>query len=405
LEPFGRYIIGFGVAAPFATFPRSSITVVDAGACDVSAAGPAGSTGAHGRRLSAGDAGCGRGEDIVKTAEGRSIDGYTLTNGSMEVVAIPYGAILASIRTPDRSGRLADIVLGFDTLDGYLTRNRYFGAVVGRFANRIARGRFSLDGQAVQLATNKGGHHLHGGVRGFDKVIWSGERVDRGGAVGVVFTYTSPDGEEGYPGTLRATVAYTLTSDNALAIDYTAATDKTTIVNLTNHSYFNLAGEGSGDVLRHEVTLHADRFTPVDDAMIPTGELLPVDGTPFDFRTPTALGARIDADDPQLRIAGGYDHNFVLNGAGLRPVARVVDPASGRTLRVETTEPGVQLYTGNKLRGEVGKQGHVYAPRAAFCLETQHFPDSPNHPEFPSTTLRPGETYRSRTVFTFGIAP
>ena len=335
-----------------------------------------------------------------------SVGDFTLRNGAVEVVAIAYGAILVSIRTPDRSGRLADIVLGFDAVDDYRARNRYFGAVVGRYANRIAQGRFVLDGRPIQLATNSSGQHLHGGVKGFDKVVWSAERVDRAGEAGVLFTYVSGDGEEGYPGTLHVSVQYTLTQDHALIVDYTATPDKPTIVNLTNHSYFNLAGEGRGDVTGHVVFIDADRYTPVDEAMIPTGVLASVAGTPFDFRKPAAIGARIDADDPQLKIAGGYDHNFVLNGgSGLHRAAHVVEPTTGRTLQVETTEPGVQFYTGNKLKGEAGKQGHPYGVRSAFCLETQHFPDSPNQPSFPSTILRPGDTFRSTTVFTFGVAP
>ncbi len=341
------------------------------------------------------------------TTDGAAVDVFTLTNpAGIEVRAASYGATLLSIRTPDRNGRLADIVLGFDSLDGYLGRSRYFGALVGRYGNRIAGGRFMLDGQTIQLPINSGTNHIHGGVKGFDKVLWLGELFERDGSVGVTFTYTSRDGEEGYPGTLKATVTYTLMPQDALAVDYWATTDKPTIVNLTQHSYFNLAGEGQGDVLSHDVTLNADRFTPVDAAMIPTGELAAVAGTPFDFRTSTAIGARIDADHLQLKLAGGYDHNFVLNvGIGLRLAARVVEPASGRTLQVDTTEPGVQCYTGNKLTGAAGKAGHVYGPRSGFCLETQHFPDSPNRPDFSSSILRPSDTYCSKTVFIFGVRP
>jgi len=353
---------------------------------------------------------------VRTTTRDRTVDQFVLANGYVEVVAMTYGAILVSIRTPDRHGRVADVSLGFDTLDDYRTRNRYFGAVVGRYGNRIAGGRLTLDGRVVQLAANKGGHHLHGGVKGFDKVVWTGERIDRDGDVGVALRYKSTDGEESYPGTLHASVTYTLTPRNELVIEYAAVSDAPTIVNLTNHSYFNLSGEGSDDVLRHEVTIDADSYTPVDATMIPTGEIAPVAGTPFDFRTPVAIGARIDSDDPQLRVAGGYDHNFVLNGyragagtaddpGALHRCARVVDPASGRTLQVDTTEPGVQFYTGNKLAGDTGKSGHPYGARSAFCLETQHYPDSPNHPNFPSTILRPGQQYRSRTVFVFGVAP
>jgi aldose 1-epimerase len=338
------------------------------------------------------------------TADGHPVELFTLTSPTgIEVRTISYGAILVSISTPDRTGRIADIALGFDSLDGYLTRSRYFGAVVGRYGNRIAGARFPLDGRTVELAINSGTNHIHGGVKGFDKVVWRGEPFVRDGAMGVTFSYTSPDGEEGYPGTLHTTVTYTLTR-NELVADYAATTDKTTIVNLTQHSYFNLVGEGHDTVAGHEVMLNADRFTPVDAAMVPTGELAPVDGTPFDFRTPTAIGARIDADHPQLKLALGYDHNFVLNGdPGLHLAARVVEPTTGRTLQVDTTEPGVQFYSGNKLAGVAGKAGHSYGPRSGFCLETQHFPDSPNQPHFPSTVLRPGATYRSTTVFTFGV--
>lgn len=339
--------------------------------------------------------------------DGAPVDLFTLTNpAGLEVRAISYGAVLVSIRTPDRTGRLADIVLGFDALDGYLTRSRYFGALVGRYGNRIANGRFTIDGRTFQLATNNGTNHLHGGVKGFDKVLWKGEPFERDGNIGVTFTYTSRDGEEGYPGTLRTSVTYSLTPRNELIVDYTATTDKPTIVNLTQHSYFNLAGEGHGDVGRHELMLNADRFTPVDAGMIPTGELAPVAGTPFDFRTATSIGARIGADHQQLKFGDGYDHNYVLNGGpGLHLAARVVEPSSGRTMQVDTTEPGVQFYSGNKLTDAVGKAGHVYGPRTGFCLETQHFPDSPNKSNFPSTILRPGDTYRSKTVFTFGVRP
>ncbi len=339
--------------------------------------------------------------------DGTAVDLFTLTNGNgVEVRVITYGAIVVSIKTPDRGGRLADVVLGFDELASYLTRSRFFGAVVGRYGNRIAKGQFTIDGHTFHLATNNGENHLHGGVKGFDKVVWRAEPFDRGGEVGVGLTYTSPDGEEGYPGALHAAVAYTLTARNELSVEYTATTDKTTHVNLTQHSYFNLAGEGNGTILQHRVTLDADRFTPVDAGMIPTGELASVDRTPFDFRTPTAIGARIDRDHAQLRLADGYDHNFVLNRAGgMHHAARVVEPTSGRTLDVATTEPGVQFYTGNRLTGDTGKAGHAYGPRSGFCLETQHFPDSPNKPNFPSTVLRPGDTYRTRTVFTFGVQP
>jgi aldose 1-epimerase len=344
-----------------------------------------------------------------ETKEGVAVEVFTLTNArGMEVRAISYGAIITAIRVPDRAGKLDDVVLGFDTIDGYLGTHPYFGAVVGRYGNRIAKGQFRLDGNTYQLATNNAPNHLHGGVKGFDKAVWRGEPVGpRDDRVGVVFRHTSPDGEEGYPGMLTATVTYTLTPSNEIVIDYEATTVKSaTPVNLTQHSYFNLAGAGSGDILRHRLTIDADRFTPVDQTLIPTGELAPVAGTPFDFRQPAAIGARIDADDPQLKNAGGYDHNFVLNhsGSGLAHAAHLEDPSSGRTLDVATTEPGVQFYTGNFLDGTItGKGGRVYARRNGLCLETQHFPDSPNHPDFPSTILRPGDRLQSKTVFAFGV--
>jgi aldose 1-epimerase len=293
------------------------------------------------------------------------------------------------------------VVLGFERLEDYLTKSRYFGAVVGRYGNRIANGRFTLDGRTFQLATNNGPNHLHGGIRGFDKVVWKGEPFERGGDAGVVFTYRSADGEEGYPGTLSARVTYTLSSRSELIVEYEATTDKATPVNLTQHMYFNLAG--AGDILQHQLTLEADRYVPVDDTLIPVGELTPVEGTPFDFRRPAAIGARIDGDHEQLRRAKGYDHTFVLSpvftGPTLHHAARVVEPSTGRTLDVVTTQPGVQFYSGNSL--DAAANG--FARRAGFCLETQHFPDSPNQPAFPSTILRPGGRYASKTVFTFGV--
>jgi aldose 1-epimerase len=350
---------------------------------------------------------------VTETQFGTMPDGvrvvlYTLTNSSgMEVRLISYGAIIASIRVPDRNGRLDDVVTGHDNLEGYLTKSRFFGAVVGRYGNRIAGGRFTLDGRMYQLAQNNGPNHLHGGPKGFDKVVWSGAASEDPRGPSVTFARKSPDGEEGYPGNLTVRITYTLTARNELIVDYSATTDKPTPINLTQHSYFNLAGDGSGDVLNHRLTLYADRYTPVDAGQIPTGELASVEGTPFDFRQETPIGARIDADHEQIRLGMGYDHNFVLtrSGPGLAPAARVVEPGTGRTLQVATTEPGVQFYSGNKLDGSlVGKGGHVYCTRTGFCLETQHFPDSPNRPEFPSTILRPGEEYRSTTVFTFGLS-
>jgi aldose 1-epimerase len=342
---------------------------------------------------------------FATTPAGQPVELFTLTNPrGMEVRAITYGGIILSLRTPDRDGRLGDIVLGYDSLDGYLRKTPYFGAIIGRYGNRIAGGRFTLDGRTYPLATNDGPNHLHGGVRGFDKVVWAGEPLDTDSAVGVVFTYASPDGEEGYPGTLHARVTYTLTDDGRLIVDYRATTDQATPVNFTQHTYFNLAG--AGDILGHELMIVADRYTPVDATLIPTGELASVEGTPFDFRTPTTIGARIGADHVQLRNGLGYDHNFVLDrdGPGLMHAARVVEPTSGRTLDVWTTEPGLQFYSGNFLDGSItGKGGRVYAHRTGFCLETQHFPDSPNQPAFPTTIVRPGEEYRSRTVIGFGV--
>jgi aldose 1-epimerase len=323
----------------------------------------------------------------------------------VEVRAITYGGIITSLRVPDRNGKLEDVALGFDNLEGYLKNPPFFGAIIGRYGNRIAKGQFTLDGKTYSLAINNPPNHLHGGVKGFDKVVLSAEPFKKDDAVGIVFTHTSPDGDEGYPGTLSLRVTYTLTAGNELEVDYEATTDKATPINLTQHTYFNLAGEGSGDVLEHQLTIHASRYTPVDSTLIPTGELAPIEGTPLDFRTPTAVGARINDNHQQIRYGNGYDHNFVIDrsGEGLVSAARVVEPTSGRVLEVSTTEPGMQFYTGNFLNGLMGKSGHIYAQRTGFCLETQHFPDSPNKPEFPNTILRPGETYRSKTVFAFSV--
>src|SRR5438552_3448705 len=335
------------------------------------------------------------------------VDLYTITNAhGMELRVTNYGGIIVSLRVPDKNGSVADVVLGYDNLDGYAKNPAYFGAIVGRYANRIANGAFTLDGAVYQLAKNNGPNSLHGGLKGFDKVIWHAEPFTNEQGSGLILTYTSKDGEEGYPGNLKTKVTYTLTDQNELRIDYEATTDKATPVNLTSHSYFNLAGEGNGDILKHELMLNADRFTPVDQTLIPTGELRPVQGTPLDFTKSTPIGARINDSYEQLLIGHGYDHNFVLNRKrdGLELVARVYEPNSGRVLEVYTTEPGVQLYTGNFLDGTItGKHGHVYHKHAAVCLETQHFPDSPNHPNFPSTILRPGQTYQSRTVYKFSI--
>lgn len=339
--------------------------------------------------------------DFGKTRTGEAVHIYTLTNRhGVEARITNFGAIVVSLKTPDRKGVLADIVLGHDTLESYVTNNSpHFGAVVGRYGNRIGKARFQLGGVEYTLAKNNGENSLHGGTRGFDKVVWTPRELPDGR---LELTYLSKDGEEGYPGNLRSTVMYTLTDDNDLKIDYAASTDKDTVLNLTNHSYFNL--RGAGDILSHRVTLNADRYTPVDAGLIPTGELRAVAGTPFDFRQPTAIGARIDQNDEQLKIGKGYDHNWVLNrdGAGLKLAARVEETSSGRVLEVHTTEPGVQFYTGNFLDGSIkGKGGKVYGHRYGFCLETQHFPDSPNKPKFPSTVLRPGQQFQSSTVFRF----
>ena len=345
-------------------------------------------------------------EPFGKMPDGRAVERFTLTNANgVELKAISYGGIITSLRVPDRNGRLDDIVLGFDNLESYLKDDPFFGAIIGRYGNRIAKGAFTLDGQTYKLATNNGPNHLHGGNKGFDKVLWTAEPV--AGRNAIAFSRTSPDGEEGYPGNLRVQVTYTLTDANELIVDYRATTDKATPVNLTQHSYFNLAGQASGDILGHQLMLNADRYTPVDDTLIPTGELAPVAGTPFDFRKPTAIGARIDQADAQLKNGKGYDHNWVLNrtGSGRQLAARVVEPKTGRTMEIATTEPGIQFYSGNFLDGTLtGKAGAVYKHRTGFCLETQHYPDSPNQPKFPSTTLRPGSEYRTSTVFTFGIA-
>ncbi|HEX6559040.1 MAG TPA: aldose epimerase family protein [Longimicrobiales bacterium] len=342
------------------------------------------------------------------TADGRAIDSYTLRNAhGIEMRVTNYGGVITSLKTPDRSGRLDDIVLGFDSLAPYLAGTPYFGAIIGRYGNRIANGTFQLDGQTYTLAKNNGPNHLHGGVRGFDKVVWTAEPFERAAERGLIFRYTSPDGEEGYPGTLNATVTYTLNDNDQLVVEYHATTDKATPVNLTQHSYFNLAGAGNGDILKHELMIAASRFTPVDSTLIPTGQIVSVEGTPFDFRSPTAIGARINNADPQLKNGGGYDHNFVLDrkGRDLELAARVTEPTTGRTLEIRTTEPGIQFYSGNFLDGTIkGKAGKVYPYRGGFCLETQHYPDSPNQPSFPSTILHPGEEYRTRTVFTFGVA-
>ncbi len=340
-----------------------------------------------------------------KTAAGRNVDIYTLTNDKgVEARIMNYGGIVVSLKVPDNKGRMGDVVLGFDDLESYLTKNPYFGCIVGRYGNRIAKGRFTLDGKEYKLAANNGENHLHGGLRGFDKQLWKAKPFTTKQGPALELRYVSKDGEDGYPGRLSVTVVYTLTSDNSLRIDYTATTDQATVVNLTNHSYFNLAG--SGDILNHQLIINADRFTPVDAGLIPTGELRSVKGTPFDFTTPHSIGERIAAPDEQLVVGRGYDHNFVLNNwdRTLRQQIRVYEPTSGRVLEVFTTEPGVQFYSGNFLDGTLtGKGGRGYQQRSGFCLETQHFPDSPNHPNFPTTTLKKGETYRTTTLYRFSV--
>jgi len=330
---------------------------------------------------------------------------FTLTSaGGVAVAVTNYGGIIMSVLAPDRHGHLADVVLGHDTVDRYRENPAYLGAIIGRYANRIAGGRFDLDGRTCHLVANDGNHSLHGGRHGFDQAIWAAEPFHEPGAAGVVLSRVSPDGEEGYPGDLRTQVTYTLSDRNELAVEYLATTDRPTPVNLSQHSYFNLAG--AGDILGHVLEISAEAITPVDATMIPTGELRPVAGTPFDFRQPTRVGERIAAADPQIERGRGYDHNFVLarNGAGLVRAARLLEPVSGRTLEVFTTEPGMQLYTGNHLDGRItGKGGRVFGRYAGLCLETQHFPDSPNQPGFPSTILRPGVVFRSTTVFRLGV--
>ena len=342
---------------------------------------------------------------LGRTADDQLVELIKLRNSSgIEIDVITYGGIITKLRTPDRTGQFDDIVLGFDDFAPYETKSPYFGCLIGRYCNRIAKGAFTLDGKPYKLATNNDQNHLHGGVKGWDKRLWKAETFQDGQGVGVKLRYTSADGEEGYPGTVNALVTYRLNDQNQLIVDYFATTDKPTIINLTQHSYFNLAGAKANDILGHELVLNADRYTPVDPTLIPTGELASVEGTPFDFRRPHAIGARIGQSDEQLVRGKGYDHNWVLTrqGEGLSVAARVVEPITGRKMEISTTEPGIQFYSGNFLDGTVtGKGGRVYAHRSGFCLETQHYPDSPNRPTFPSTVLRPGQEYKSQTVFTF----
>jgi aldose 1-epimerase len=352
-----------------------------------------------------------RAEEVGVLADGTMVHRWTLAGDRMTVRVLTYGGIVQSIEVPDRDGRQANVALGFAGLDAYVAGNRpYFGAVIGRYANRIAGGRFTLDGRTHRLPVNDPPNSLHGGTEGFDRRVWAATAAGGDDAAGVELAYTSPDGEMGYPGTLAVRVRYTLGPGDELRIDYRATTDAPTVVNLTNHSYFNLAGEAAGSIAGHLLQLHADYFTPTDATSIPTGEVAPVAGTPFDFTSPHAIGERIDADDEQLRFGLGYDHNLVLRdppaGGALAPAARVQDPASGRVLEVATSEPGVQLYSGNHLDGTlVGPGGAAYGPRAGFALETQQFPDSPNRPGFPSTVLQPGQRYRSATVYRFSVSP
>lgn len=345
-------------------------------------------------------------QSFGKTAAGEQVDLYTLKNvHGMEAKITNYGGIVVSLTAQDRNGAFADVVLGFNDLESYLTKNDpYLGAIIGRYGNRIAKGRFKLNGVEYKLAVNNGENHLHGGIKGFDKVVWTGREMRTPNGPAVVLTYLSKDGEEGYPGNLRARVTYTLTNNNELRIDYSATSDKATVINLTHHSYFNFHGEGTGDILDHRVTINANRFVPTDAGSIPTGELSRVTGTPFDFLKAEAIGARINQDHEQLKFGNGYDHTWVISGRPgvLRLAATASEPTSGRRMEVWTTEPGVQFYTGNFLNGSLtGKSGKPYPRRSGFCLETQHYPDSPNQPSFPTTTLRRGATYRSTTIYRF----
>ncbi len=343
------------------------------------------------------------------TSKGVAIDEYTLTNsGGTEVKIITFGAVVTSIRTPDLRGQLDNVVLGLPGLAEYEAKTTYLGATIGRYGNRIAGGKFTLNGETYTLPQNNGTNSLHGGTVGFDHQPWAGEPIQTDSIVGVRLTLTSPDGDQGYPGTLLVTVVYTLDDDNALTISYTATTDKPTVINLTNHSFFNLAGNGSGPIYDHYLRLFANRYTPVNEALIPTGELAFVEGTPFDFRSPMRIGEGIRSPHPQMVLGHGYDHNFVLarpNDNSLAQAARLIEPLSGRTMDVLTTEPAIQFYSGNFLDGTtVGSSGGTYRQGDGLCLETQHYPDSPNQPEFPSTALVPGDTYQTTTVYRFGVA-
>ncbi len=343
-------------------------------------------------------------ESFGKTTDGKNVDIYTLVNkNGCEVRITNYGGIIVSLKVPDKNGNLGDVMLGYDSVEQYIKNNGpYFGALIGRYGNRIGKGTFKLDGKTYTLATNNGENHLHGGNVGFDKVLWDAKEISEKGAPGLELTYLSKDGEEGYPGNLKVTVKYLWTNDNELKIEYTAKTDKPTVVNLTSHGYFNLSGKG--DILGEKLMINADKFTPVDSGLIPTGEMLPVAGTPFDFRTAKAIGKDIDADNQQIKYGPGYDHNFVLNKKWnkLALAAEVYDPSTGRDMEVWTTEPGLQFYSGNFLDGTItGKGGWTYQKHAALCLESQHYPDSPNKDKWPTTTLRPKQTYKSTTIYKF----
>ena len=340
-----------------------------------------------------------------KMPDGTPVDLYTLRNRHrMEVKITSYGGIVVSIIVPDRDGQFADVVLGYDNLEGYLKENPFFGAMVGRYGNRIANAKFTLNGKEYKLPANNGPNCLHGGLKGFDKVVWQGKSLATPEGPALELSYLSKDSEEGFPGNLSVTAVYTLTDDNGLKLEYTATTDNATVVNLTQHSYFNLAGKG--DVLNHDVMINADKFTPTDKNLIPTGELRPVKGTPFDFRKPTGIGARINQNDEQLKFGGGYDQNFVIDKppGKLGLMARVYEPTTGRVLEVLSTEPGMQFYTGNHLGGTItGKGGWTYQARSAFCMEPQHYPDSPNHPEFPAVVLKPGQEYHNTIIYRFSV--
>jgi len=339
-------------------------------------------------------------EPFGKTSSGQTIDQYTLTNSNgLKTKIITYGGYITSLQVPDRNGKFTDIVLGYDTLEQYVNDNAYIGALVGRYANRIAKGKFALNGVEYTLATNNGPNHLHGGIKGFNKAVWNAQPIDDANGPGLNLTYISKDGEEGFPGNLSCTVIYTLTNNNELKISYEATTDKATIVNLTSHSYFNLAGHNSGDILGHELMINADNYTPADETLIPTGQIAPVKGMNVDFAKSTVIGSRI------AKVTGGYDHNFVLNNkkSKLGLAARVYEPKAGRVMEIHTTEPGIQFYSGNFLDGSAKGKGTVYNKHCGFCLETQHFPDSPNKPNFPSVVLKPGEKYTHLTVHKFSV--